>query len=404
MHMSFTGERYVPELRGQISYEHFHRYAVAIDLVRDKDVLDIASGEGYGTAALALVARSAVGVDLDENSVRHAAARYTAMNLDFRVGDCTQIPAADGSFDVVVSFETIEHLTGQERMLAEIKRVLRPDGRLIISSPNKLIYSDARSYENPHHVRELYFHEFRDALRVWFPSVRLFGQRIFAASAVHPLRGPGAATRWLGPSTVGEAAMTALPDPEYFLAICGKVEGDELPDLGSVYLDPRDDLLDDVRSGGLAIARDEPLRFGGNAQTAIGSVAHASPAGASARVDGGRSASAQRDEVDGLRAELESVRENERSVDQRLNQTLLELAQRTAERDEAVARAASAQEACRDLQRLTAQRQLEKANSDLLARRLVETETLLQEVVHSRSWQMTRPIRVAMTRLRGKPV
>lgn len=391
MHMSFTGERYVPELRGQISYEHFHRYAVAIDLVRDKDVLDIASGEGYGTAALALVARSAVGVDLDENSVRHAAARYTAMNLDFRVGDCTQIPAADGAFDVVVSFETIEHLTGQERMLAEIKRVLRADGRLIISSPNKLIYSDARSYENPHHVRELYFHEFRDALRVWFPSVRLFGQRIFAASAVHPLRGPGAATRWLGPSTVGEAAMTALPDPEYFLAICGKVEGDELPDLGSVYLDPRDDLLDDVRSGGLAIARDEPVRLSGNAQTAIGSVASG--------------------ELAALRVEIESVRENERNLDQRLNQTLLELTQRTAERDEAVARASSAQEeariaqeTCRDLQRLTAQRQLEKANSDLLARRLVETETLLQEVVHSRSWQMTRPIRVAMTRLRGKPV
>ncbi|MEO7040211.1 MAG: methyltransferase domain-containing protein [Candidatus Elarobacter sp.] len=398
--MSFTGERYVPELRGQISYEHFHRYAIAIDLVRDKDVLDIASGEGYGTAALALVARSAVGVDLDEDSVRHAAARYTAMNLDFRVGDCTQIPAADASFDVVVSFETIEHLTGQERMLAEIKRVLRPDGRLIISSPNKLIYSDARSYENPHHVRELYFHEFRDALRVWFPSVRLFGQRIFAASAVHPLRGPGAATRWLGPSTVGEVAMTALPDPEYFLAVCGKVEDDELPDLGSVYLDPRDDLLDDVRSGGLAIQRDEPLRLSESAPTAIGRVAPAASGGAA---DG--------EAVAGLRAELESVRETERSTDQRLNQTLLELAQRTAERDEAVARAASAQdelraaqEACRDLQRLMAQRQLEKANSDLLARRLVETETLLQEVVHSRSWQMTRPIRVAMMRLRGKPV
>src|ERR1700682_3580605 len=106
MQMTFTGERYIPELRGKIYYEHFHRYAMVLELARDKDVLDIACGEGYGTAALALVARSAIGVDIDQDSIRHAAARYTAMNLDFRLGDCTQIPAADASVDVVVSFET----------------------------------------------------------------------------------------------------------------------------------------------------------------------------------------------------------------------------------------------------------------------------------------------------------
>jgi len=72
-----------------------------------------ACGEGYGTAALALVARTAVGIDLDPDSVRHASARYMAMNVGFRAGDCTQIPAADASFDLVVSFETIEHLSEQ---------------------------------------------------------------------------------------------------------------------------------------------------------------------------------------------------------------------------------------------------------------------------------------------------
>jgi ubiquinone/menaquinone biosynthesis C-methylase UbiE len=254
MHMSFTGERYVPELRGQIYYEHFHRYATVLELARDKDILDIACGEGYGTAALALVARTAVGVDLDPESVRHASARYMAMNVGFRTGDCTQIPAGDASFDLAVSFETIEHLTEQERMLGELRRVLRPNGMLVISSPNKLVYSDGRSTQNPFHQRELYFHEFRDMLRSFFPKVRIFGQRVFAASAVHPLRGAADETRWLGPSTVAEATLGALPDPEYFVAICGRADSDELPDLCSVYLDPRDELLADIRSGGLGAA------------------------------------------------------------------------------------------------------------------------------------------------------
>jgi ubiquinone/menaquinone biosynthesis C-methylase UbiE len=269
MHMSFTGERYVPELRGQIYYEHFHRYAMVLELARGKDVLDIACGEGYGTAALALVARTAIGVDLDPDSVRHASARYMAMNVGFRAGDCTQIPAGDASFDVAVSFETIEHLTEQERMLGELKRVLRPDGLLVISSPNKLVYSDGRSFQNPFHQRELYFHEFRDMLRSFFPKVRIFGQRVFAASAIHPLLGVADETRWLGPSTVAEGTLGALPDPEYFVAICGCDDGDELPDLCSVYLDPRDELLADIRSGGIIPALnggqavlDEPARAG----------------------------------------------------------------------------------------------------------------------------------------------
>ena len=268
MNLSFTGERYVPELRGQIYYEHFHRYAMTLELARGGDVLDIACGEGYGTAALSLVAKSAVGVDNDGETIQHAAARYTAMNVDFRLGDCTEIPAADAAFDLVVSFETIEHLAEQERMLKEVRRVLKPTGRLVISSPNKLVYSDAGSVQNPYHVRELYFHEFRDLLRSFFPTVKVFGQRIFAASAVHPLRGAANETRWLGPSTTTESAMSALPEPQYFIAICGRSETDSVPDLCSVYLDPRDELLDDIRSGGLAGAL-SPASESSNATPAL---------------------------------------------------------------------------------------------------------------------------------------
>jgi len=252
MHMTFTGERYVPHLRGQIYYEHLHRYALALELAKDCDVLDIASGEGYGSAYLAMSARSVVGVDIDEQSIHFAASRYTAMNLTFRVGSATAIPIDDASIDTIVSFETIEHLTEHERMFAEFKRVLRPAGRIIISSPNKAIYSDARGYTNPYHVRELYFDQFRDVLRVHFPDVRLFGHRIFAGSAVYHLGESTAPTRWLGTSPTTQAGMPALPDPEYYIAVCGNGNHELLPDLSSVFLDPNDELLADIKSGGLS--------------------------------------------------------------------------------------------------------------------------------------------------------
>lgn len=262
MHINFTGVRFVPQLPGQMYYEHFHRYAVGLPMVNGKDVLDIACGEGYGAAFLATVARSVIGVDIDEASVRHAAARYPAMNLSFRVGSASQIPLADASVDVITSFETIEHLAEHEQMLYEMARILRPDGHLLISSPNRFV-SDARGYSNPFHVRELYFHEFRDLLRGFFPEVHIYGQRIFAASAIHPIGAGTMETRWIGPSLSPEPGIPCLPDSEYFVAVCGRVADEELPNLSTIYLDLRDDLLDDVRSGGL-MAADAPVPMAGS--------------------------------------------------------------------------------------------------------------------------------------------
>jgi len=251
--MKFTGERFVPELRGQIAYEHRHRYVVALEFAMDRDVLDIACGEGYGASLLATSARSVTGVDIDESSIRHAASRYPAMNLAFRAGSATAIPLADDAVDLVVSFETLEHLTEQRAMLAEFVRVLRADGRVVISSPNKLVYSDARGYSNEFHVRELYFDEFRDLLGEFFPRVRLFGQRITGSSVIHPLHGSSPAGPWLDPFG-HRTGIVALPDPEYFIAVCGLRADDDLADIASVFVDGADDLLHDVRGGGLAAA------------------------------------------------------------------------------------------------------------------------------------------------------
>lgn len=87
----FSGERYVPQVQGPIQYEHYHRYLFALKLCEGKDVLDIASGEGYGSALLTQGAKSVVGVDIDDRAVETAQARYVSDNLRFEAGGATRI-------------------------------------------------------------------------------------------------------------------------------------------------------------------------------------------------------------------------------------------------------------------------------------------------------------------------
>src|SRR5439155_25446133 len=102
-----------------------------------------------------------VGVDIAPDAVAHAARTYQAPNLHFAAGHCSRLPLADRSVDVVVSFETIEHITAQEEFLGEIRRVLRPDGVLVMSSPDRAVYSGPGTEPNPFHVKELDLAEFR---------------------------------------------------------------------------------------------------------------------------------------------------------------------------------------------------------------------------------------------------
>src|SRR5262245_17277167 len=136
--LEWTGERFLPWLaESAIAYEHLHRYAYAASLVAGKRVLDLASGEGYGSKMLAESASLVIGVDIDENCVRHATARYGSGTLHFVSGSITAIPIHGDPFDVIVCFEAIEHIEDQERLLAEVQRLLRPDGIFIVSTPNK---------------------------------------------------------------------------------------------------------------------------------------------------------------------------------------------------------------------------------------------------------------------------
>ena len=110
-HTLFTGERFLPGCTGEIAYEHWHRYAFARQFVKDKRVLDAACGEGYGSAVLGTVAASVVGVDIDKDAVAEAGRRYgRPPEVSFVEESCTALSLPDASFDVVVSFETIEHV------------------------------------------------------------------------------------------------------------------------------------------------------------------------------------------------------------------------------------------------------------------------------------------------------
>ena len=187
--LEWDGERFLPEMEGaQIHYEHLHRYAWATSLVEGQVVLDLACGEGYGAYMLAQTAKQVVGVDLNEEVIRHASSKYIRGNLRFLQGAMEEIPLeGQALFDVIVCFEAIEHTDQQDRVFAEIKRLLKPEGRLIISTPNKYLYTDQTQAVNPFHKREFYLADFQQCLQEHFRYVALWGQRIYMGSCIWAL-------------------------------------------------------------------------------------------------------------------------------------------------------------------------------------------------------------------------
>ena len=182
----FTGERLTGSVHGQVELEHYHRYLFARGFCRDKDVLDVACGEGYGAAQLAQVARRVVAMELSKETARNAATNFTRPNLHFVQCDARSLAVADTSIDIITSFETIEHFAEQEKFVAEAARVLRPEGCFIVSTPDRDIYSPPGSVPNPYHVKEFDRAEFLDLLHRHFRFVSLVRQRPVVASALIP--------------------------------------------------------------------------------------------------------------------------------------------------------------------------------------------------------------------------
>jgi SAM-dependent methyltransferase len=169
-------ERIVPdETEPGIVALHRKRYEFALPFCGGKDVLDAGCGVGYGSALLAESARRVVGVDSEPEAIEYARRRYGVPNVDFVVGDLLALHLPDASFDVVCSFETIEHLPDRERYLGEMRRVLRRDGTFVVSTPR--VERTTERPANPHHAVEFSQRDLEALLRRVFESVELYGQQ-----------------------------------------------------------------------------------------------------------------------------------------------------------------------------------------------------------------------------------
>ena len=214
--LAFTGERFTPECEREIWYEHWHRYVFARQFAAGKCVLDAACGEGYGSALLSQYAQSVVGVDIAGSAIEHARQRYGDR------ANCTALGFEDRAFDLVLSFETLEHLSAQEALIAGFARVLRDDGMLIVSSPDKRTYSEKSGFRNEFHVRELYRDELLALLRPHFACVQLYAQKLLFQSAIWSLDGqPGPAD--LATFESGSIHPELNYEPLYYVAICSKL-------------------------------------------------------------------------------------------------------------------------------------------------------------------------------------
>lgn len=224
-------ERLVPpEDKNKLFYdEHLARYLFACQFVRGKRVLDAACGTGYGSWLLAKARASEVwGVDNSEEAISYARSNYEIPGIFFHLWNLEKkLPVADRSFDIIVSFETLEHLRNQTQFLTEVKRILKKNGILILSSPNP--ESDPRHVENPFHKRVLTEEELEKLLAKIFPHWLIIPQRNRFIVEIGLTRDRGNLIKAKGiqigeETPLGDYVDTMLiPSlPAYFIAIAGE--------------------------------------------------------------------------------------------------------------------------------------------------------------------------------------
>lgn len=268
--LEFTGERFTPECVREIWYEHVHRYVFARGLVEGLDVLDAACGEGYGSALLSTVAASVTGVDVSTEAIEHAKKRYSGDSLVFRAADCLELPFDDHAFDCIVSFETLEHLEDHDGLMREFRRVLKPGGFLLVSSPDKAIYTDRYKNDNAFHLRELYRDQFEALLGDHFPAYRLLGQKLVFQSAIWPLEGASGATFQQENNGTLSSSRAPQHDPVYLIAVCAAADSCLPPAADglslfddaeeSVYQHYNDEVRKHIAAGELLAEKEKQLR------------------------------------------------------------------------------------------------------------------------------------------------
>jgi SAM-dependent methyltransferase len=335
-------ERFDPEtMQGlMLEAEHLARYAWACGFVEGRTVLDIACGVGYGCEMMrAAGASEVIGVDVDLETVERASAN-AGPGLSFARADASRLPFADGRFDVATCFEMIEHVQNQSSVLAEARRVLRQDGVLLVSTPNR----ENHPQGNPHHVRELDAVEFEGLLSTGFPHHAMIEQTLLCASLVSARGDGGHGDLEAVPTRLLLAPGVRGASPHYFIAVAGR----------------------HAEAVGRALERHEEL------VAATGIVEVARLADAIRRQD----AALRRDEA--TRRRLPLLERRLREVERDLAATADRLAGREAE-----------------VADLTRELEAARAASTTLDERARIAERQLHMLATSRTWRLTEPLRLA---------
>jgi SAM-dependent methyltransferase len=169
--LPITGERTVPGLPRENYWFRRHEaaYRVLLEEIYGDIVLEIGAGEGYGAALLSARAQRLIALDYDRATIAHLARRYVGARLTPVQANLASLPITDRSVDVIVCLQVIEHVWDHPQFVLECRRVLRPGGRVVISTPNRLSFSpdsDGTQHpQNPFHSHEFIAAELSDLLR-----------------------------------------------------------------------------------------------------------------------------------------------------------------------------------------------------------------------------------------------
>jgi ubiquinone/menaquinone biosynthesis C-methylase UbiE len=163
--------------------EHEQRYIEALPYIRsDMQVLDIACGNGFGTYKLFKKgAHKVIGGDISDEALNYCVNKYkkdlSSEVFQFRKLDATNLEFEDATFDIITSFETIEHIKDYKKVVSEFHRVLKKGGVLLLSTPNIIISSPSGVIVNPYHIQEFSYSELHDLLSAAFPECKIGGQK-----------------------------------------------------------------------------------------------------------------------------------------------------------------------------------------------------------------------------------
>ena len=176
--MGKTRERLIAIDQNQSSVlfaRHVAAYKFCAQYCLGKRVIDIGCGDGYGTNLLSKYASEVVGIDMDKATIVHAHEQYTKKNITFAVGDAESLPGCI-TFDVVVSFQLIEHIHDTEKYLSQIKKVLKKNGIVVLTTPNRLLRLENNQKPwNTFHITEYSGRSLYSLLSRYFDTVEIRG-------------------------------------------------------------------------------------------------------------------------------------------------------------------------------------------------------------------------------------